>query len=62
MIVPVIGGAIGGGISGGLGVLSLSVMKSFDKPILKVLMGLGFLIATFGICTLLGIALVSAIA
>jgi hypothetical protein len=61
-ILPVIGGAIGGGISGALSFVSLTVMKSYDKPLLKLVTGIGFLVATITICAVLGIALVSALA
>ena len=58
-IIPVIGGAIGGAISGVLGILSLSTMKNCNKPLIKILVGLGFLVGTFAICAGLGIALVN---
>ena len=60
-IVPVIAGGLGGAISGGLGVLSLSIMKSYKNPVLKLAMGFAFLVATFLICAILGVALVSAL-
>lgn len=58
-IIPVVGGGIGGGISGALGVLSLSIMKTYDKAFLKIIMGIGFVIATFVLCAILGITIVN---
>lgn len=56
-VIPVVGGAIGGGIGGGLSVLSVFFIKSV-KPIgLKILIGIGMIAVTFGICALLGIAI-----
>lgn len=60
-IIPVVGGAIGGFIAGLGAFLSLFAMKSVKKPLYKVLIGIGSLIAIFGICALIGLAIVSAI-
>lgn len=56
-VIPVVGGAIGGGIGGGLSALSIFFIKSV-KPIgLKILIGIGMIAVTFGICALLGMAI-----
>lgn len=61
LIVPVVGGAIGGLISGVFSVSNLIIIKRVDKIWLKVLISLGMLAATFGICCGIGYAIISAI-
>lgn len=58
-IVPVVGGAIGGAISGMLSVVSLFVMRSVKPVWAKILIGIGFVGATFGICCGIGFAIIS---
>ena len=60
-IIPVIGGAIGGAISVALGIVSLSMMKNSNKALIKLLIGIAFLIGIFAICAGLGYALVGAL-
>ena len=60
-IVPVVGGVIGGAISGGLGALSLMTMKGRKDVFAKLLVGVGFAIAVFAVCALIGIMLVGAL-
>ena len=60
-IIPVLGGAIGGAISGGMGALSFNVMKKQNNPIMKIVIGVIFIAVAFGICTILGIALIDLI-
>lgn len=59
LIVPVVGGAIGGAISGMLSVVSLFVMRSVKPVWAKILIGIGFVGATFGICCGIGFAIIS---
>lgn len=59
-IVPVVGGAIGGLISAACSLIALLAMKAQKNPIIKVVIGLAGLIATFVICTLIGYAILSA--
>lgn len=61
LIVPVVGGAIGGLISGIFSVSNLIIIKRVDKIWLKILISLGMLAATFGICCGIGYAIISAI-
>lgn len=61
-IIPIVGGAIGGAIGGVFTVLSIVFMKETKKAVLKLLIGIGCLAATFAICALIGSALVSLIA
>lgn len=60
-IIPVVGGAIGGAISGGMGVVSLSLMKRQSNPLVKVLVGIGMLVAIFVICAVLGFAIMASL-
>lgn len=60
-IVPVVGGALGGAISGMFGVLSLTSMKNKSNIVIKVLIGMGMLVACFFVCALLGVVMVSAL-
>ena len=60
-IIPVIGGAIGGAIGGVFTVLSIVFMKETKNVLLKLLIGIGCLVATFAICALIGSAYVSLI-
>ena len=60
-IIPVVGGAIGGAISGGMGVVSLSLMKRQSNLLVKVLVGIGMLIAIFVICAVLGFAIMDSL-
>lgn len=59
LIVPVVGGAIGGAISGMLSVVSLFVMRSVKPVWAKILIGIAFVGATFGICCGIGFAIIS---
>ena len=61
-IVPVIGGAIGGAISGVLSYVSLTVMRKYTNPLIKILVGLGFVLLTFALCALLGYAFLASLA
>ncbi len=60
-IVPVVGGVIGGAISGLTSVASLFFMRSVKPVWLKIVIGLVFVAATFGICCGIGFAIVSAL-
>lgn len=60
-IVPVVGGAIGGGVSGLFSIISLLVMKSVKPAWLKIIIGLAFLGATFGVCAGIGYAILAAL-
>lgn len=60
-ILPVVGGAIGGAISGALGFFSMSTMKSTNNPLKKVLIGLGFFVASIAVCTLIGFSITGAL-
>ncbi len=60
-IVPVVGGAIGGGISGLLSAVNLCVIKLVKPVWLKVLISIGMLGATFGICCGIGYAILGAL-
>ena len=60
-IVPIIGGAIGGAISGGMAILNLRAMKSVKNVAVKLAVWLAMLIATLGICFVLGIVFLSAL-
>ena len=57
-IVPVIGGAV----SGVMSICAMALMKNSSKPLLKVLIGVGFIVLTFAVCAIAGIALVSVLA
>lgn len=60
-IVPVVGGAIGGAIGGALSFISIFTIKC-AKPIwLKIIIGVAFLGATFGICCGIGYAILSSV-
>ena len=59
-IVPIIGGAIGGAISGGMAILNLRAMKSVKNVAVKLAVWLAMLIATLGICFVLGMVFLSA--
>ena len=60
-IVPIIGGAVGGAISGGMAILNLRAMKSVKNVTVKLAVWLAMLIATLGICFVLGIVFLSAL-
>ena len=51
-IVPIIGGAVGGAISGLFAMLNIMVMKATSNIWLKLLIWLGFMVATFLTCYL----------
>ena len=57
-IFPVVGGAIGGGISGGLGFYSILVMKSKEKLVQKLLVGLGFTALSILICFIIALMII----
>ena len=61
-IVPIVGGAIGGAISGVMGVLNLYAMRSVKNVGIKLAIFAGMLVATFGICYVLALLLLSALA
>ena len=58
-IFPIVGGAIGGAIGGLFAVLSIVFMKETKNVLLKLLIGIGCLAATFGLCALIGSAFAS---
>ena len=60
-IFPIVGGAIGGAISALAMIFSAVVMRKVNKPIFKILIGLGFFVATVLICNLLAIAILAAL-
>lgn len=60
-VVPVIGGAIGGAIGGGLSVFSAFTMKCVKPIWLKIIIGIAFLGATFGICCGIGYAILGSV-
>ncbi|MBQ7408484.1 MAG: hypothetical protein IJW13_04345 [Clostridia bacterium] len=60
-IIPIVGGAIGGGISGVMLLVNLSVMKIVKKAWQKLLVWIGFTCATFFLCHVIALALLSAI-
>lgn len=45
-IFPVVGGAIGGALGGAASIISLCLMKKSKSPIIKVIIGIGALVAT----------------
>ena len=61
-IVPIVGGAIGGAISGVMGVLNLYAMRSVKNVGIKLAIFAGMLVATFGICYVLALLLLAALA
>ena len=61
-IVPVVGGAIGGAIGGIFMCLSIILMKETKNILFKILIGISCFALTFGICALVGSAIVSLIA
>ena len=56
LIFPVVGGALGGLIGAIFGILSIALMRRSDKPIFKVLIGLG--VAALAILTAFLVALI----
>ncbi|MBO5328208.1 MAG: hypothetical protein J6B04_03450 [Clostridia bacterium] len=60
-ILPVVGGAIGGAISGVFTILNLVLIKKTNNILLKLLISLGFMAITFGICLAIGFAIVLAL-
>ena len=54
-IVPIVSGAIGGCICGGMIVACIAAMRNTDKVWLKILIGIGFNLASFFICFLLAL-------
>ncbi len=60
-IVPVVGGAIGGAISGLCSAASLCFMKSVKQLWLKILIGVVFIVVSFGVCCGIGCIIVSLI-
>lgn len=60
-IFPIVGGAIGGAISALAMIFSAVVMRKVSKPIFKILIGLGFFVATLMVCNLLAIAILAAL-
>lgn len=58
-IVPVVGGLIGGMISAVMAVISFILMTKVKSGLLKLLIGIGFLAATFLVCALIGYAMLS---
>ena len=60
-IFPIVGGAIGGAISALAMIFSAVVMRKVSKPIFKILIGLGFFVATLMVCNLLAIAIIAAL-
>ena len=54
-------GATGGAISGGMAILNLRAMKSVKNVAVKLAVWLAMLIATLGICFVLGIVFLSAL-
>lgn len=60
-IIPIVGGAIGGAISGVMCVVNLFAIKGLKKIWLKIIVSLAVLAATFGICALIALAILSAL-
>lgn len=60
-IFPMVGGAIGGALSGAGGLLSLICMKKVKKPLVKILIGLGFFALTVIVLYLVAVAILSAV-
>ena len=58
-IFPVVGGAIGGALGGAASIISLLIMKKSKSPIIKVIIGIGALVATVLIAFVLALALIS---
>ncbi len=61
-IVPVVGGAIGGAISAVFSFINLFIIKGIKSVWLKILISVCMLGATFLICYLIGLAILSAFA
>lgn len=57
-IFPMVGGAIGGGISGFISFSSLVLMKSTNKALYKVLIGIGMILATALVCFLVALMII----
>jgi hypothetical protein len=58
---PIVGGFVGGLITGLAMVGSVLVSKLVKKPILKILIGLGFAVVAIGICYLIAFLLLKAV-
>ncbi|MBQ7326427.1 MAG: hypothetical protein IJW93_03000 [Clostridia bacterium] len=58
-IIPIVGGGIGGAISAGMAMVALLKMKETDEIWKKVLIALGFFLASLLACFVLGIAFLS---
>lgn len=58
-IFPIVGGAVGGAIRGFAMVACILTMKQTAKPVLKILIGLGFFVVTLLICFLIASAMLS---
>ena len=61
-IFPVVGGAIGGAIMGACVVVNLLLMKMVKNPLFKILIWLGMTLVTFGVCGLIGLQFLAALA
>lgn len=61
-IVPVVGGALGGAIGGIFSVLGLYFIRSVKPIWLKIVIAIASLVITFGICSGIGYAILSAAA
>ena len=60
-IVPIVGGAIGGLIGGIFACANLVVIKGFSRLWLKILVSVGMLGGTFGVCYGIALAILSAV-
>lgn len=60
-VVPIVGGAIGGLIGGIFACANLVVIKGFSKLWLKILVSVGMLGGTFGVCYGIALAILSAV-
>jgi hypothetical protein len=56
---PIAGGAIGGLITGAAMVGSILVMKLVKKPLYKILIGLGFIAVSLGLCWIIALLVIT---
>ncbi|MGM9858297.1 MAG: hypothetical protein ACI311_03505 [Bacilli bacterium] len=61
-IIPVVGGAIGGLISALFSFLSVFLMRKTSNILVKIAIALAVLLASFGVCALVGYLIISALA
>jgi len=57
-IIPIVGGAIGGGINGFVLAIGYVIMRKTQKPLFKILIGLGAWIVAFAICAIIGFIII----